>query len=595
MRHWWLHIAHYALPQARGLSVFFLLILFEAALNVLKPWPLKLVVDYVFVGRPLPEAVSFLNNFWGGSSSAGLLGWLAASTVVVFLTHQGVKSVQEYVRVGIGQSMLYHLGLNIFNCLQHLSLRFHGRQRSGDLVRRVLTDSGCISQLIMDTIFPALAAVVSLAFMFAVMWRMNPVLAVIAVSIAPLHMILIRWFNRPMMERSYQQEQVEGEMMALAERTLTTIPLVQAFNRMDYEDTQWKQMLQRTLRAYQRTILAQMQFKVGVSGSTALGTAVVMSYGGIYVLRGALSIGDLIVFLTYVASLYGPMETLSYLSYGYASAAARARRVLEIMKAEEKVQDAPGAKPLPSGPQGVRGFINVEGVTFGYEPGRPVLKDVTLQARPGETVALVGPTGAGKSTLISLILRLFDPWSGRVTIDGMDLRGVELASLRAHVALVLQDPFLLPLTIGENIAYGQPMAGIDKIVEAAVAANAHDFISKMPQGYHTQVGERGAMLSGGQRQMLAIARAFIKNAPILILDEPTSALDAETESRLFGAMERLAGGRTTFVIAHRLSTIRRAGRIVVLCDGKISGQGTHEELLASEKYYELFYRLQQAG
>jgi ATP-binding cassette, subfamily B, bacterial len=586
-----MQIAQYAYPQLLGISVFFSLMLVEAALNVLKPWPLKLIVDYVLKGQPLPGKLSFLNQWPGGESGLGLLAWLSAATVMIFLVHQSVKSLQEYVRVGVGKSMLYHLGLQIFARLQHLSLSFHSRQRSGDLVRRVMTDSGCVSQLVMDTFAPALSSVVSLAFMFIVMWYMDPVMATAAICIAPLHVLLIRIFNRPMMERSYQHEQVEGEMMALAERTLTAIPLIQAFDRIAYEDQLWNQMLHKTLRTYQRTILSQMQFKVGVGGATALGTAFIMFYGGVNVIRGSLSVGDLIVFLTYVASFYGPMETLAYLSHGYASAAARARRVLEILEAEEQVQDAPGAKELPVLP-GVKRCVRIENVTFGYEPGIPVLKDINLIVRGGETLALVGPTGVGKSTLVSMILRLFDPLQGRITIDGMDLRKVSLASLRANVALVMQNPILLPLTIAENIAYGKPGATPEEIIEAAAAANAHDFITKLPLGYDTPIGERGASLSGGQRQLLTIARAFLKNAPILILDEPTSALDAGTEADLLAALKKLCTDRTTFVIAHRMSTVRRADRIVVLVDGQVVGQGTHEELLASQAHYQQFCRLQ---
>jgi ATP-binding cassette subfamily B protein/subfamily B ATP-binding cassette protein MsbA len=588
MRKWWIQIARYALPQGRGLSMVLLMMLVGDALNLLKPWPLKLIIDNVLKGRPLPDVVSPIGSLPGGNSSLGLLGWLSAGTVLVFLAHQSINIMQGYVRVGIGTRMVYNLGSKIFDRLQRLSLRFHGQQRAGDLVRRVMTDSGCVRELVMDTFYPALTSLVSLGMMFAVMWKLDRSLALLALFVAPVHIFIIRLFNRPMMENTYRHQQLEGDMMALAEQTLTAIPVVQAFGREEYEGKRWQELSQCTLHAYKRTILSQMKFKIGVSGTTALGTAVVMLLGGIHVLQGSLTTGSLIVFLSYVAFLYGPMETLSYLSSGYASAAARARRVLEVLESDEGVCDAPGAKPLPVHPSEATGYVRLKKVTFGYEGGRPVIKNVTMHGSPGETVALVGPTGAGKSTLVSLILRLFDPWQGQVTIDGMDVRDVKLSSLRSNIALVQQEPFLLPLTVAENIAYGRPGASYDEIVEAAAMANAHEFIRRLPEGYDTIIGERGATLSGGQKQRLSFARVLLKNAPILILDEPTSALDAEAEAQLLDVLERLIEGRTTFIIAHRLSTIRRADRIVVLDKGKVVELGTHQELLAT---YGLYYRL----
>jgi ATP-binding cassette subfamily B protein/subfamily B ATP-binding cassette protein MsbA len=595
MRLWWLKLTNYGRPHLVGLLLIVLLVLTGVAVSALMPWPLKLIVDYVLKGEPFPQTVSWITMLPGGPSSTALLGWLVASTVVLFVCRHTVTTVQSYIENGIGIKMTHRLGADLFDHLQRLSVRFHSQQSSGDLLRRVTTDSRCVRELVMGVFIPLLTSLASLTIMFFVMWKLNPSLSSIALLVALPLPVLIKLLTPRMTERTYKQQQLEGQMMSLAEQALTAVPVVQAFGREEYEDRRFRTLSRRTIRAYLRALSSQLQFKIGVSAAIAVGTAAILAIGGLHVLRGSMSVGSLLVFLAYLASLYAPIETLAYLSTGYASAAARARRVMEVLEAEDLVRDTVGARSLPPRPEGERGHVCLEGVTFGYEPDRPVLRDVTLVARPGETVALVGPTGAGKSTLVSLILRLFDPWQGRVIIDGMDVRDVKLSSLRANVALVLQEPFLLPLTVEENIAYGRPTASREDIVAAAVAANAHEFIRELPEGYDTVIGERGATLSGGQKQRLAIARALLKNAPVLILDEPTSALDAETESQLLEALERLMAGRTTFIIAHRLSTIRAADRIVVLDQGRIVEVGTQLELLATGGHYYRFYALQNAS
>jgi len=562
------------------------------ALDVLKPWPMKLLVDYVLAGRSLPSAAAWMASLPGQGSAGALVAWFTLATIMLFLAGWAARITQAYIQAGVGSRMAYSLGAELFSHLQGLSLRFHGRRPTGDLVKRVTSDSSCVRALVINVFVPLLTSLVSLVTMFAVMWRLDRSLSLVALAAAPLLGLLIRVFARPMQERMNEQLQLEGEMMSTAEQTLRALPIVQAFGREQQQDERYSTLGRRTGQAYLRAVGAQLGFRIGASSITALGTAMVMLVGGFHVLRGSLSVGSLLVFLSYLASLYSPLETLAYLSSGFVAAAAGAQRVLEVWDTQEGVRDLPGARPLPLRPPGQRGHVQWEKVAFGYEPGRPVLHNIDLEVRPGETIALVGPTGAGKSTLVSLVPRFFDPWEGRVLIDGVDIRGVQLASLRSRLAIVLQEPFLFALTVAENIAYGRPDAHRSEIEAAAVAANADEFIRKLPSGYDTVIGERGATLSGGQRQRIAIARALLKDAPILILDEPTSALDTHTEWQVLEALERLMQGRTTIIIAHRLSTVQRADRIVVLKEGKIEETGAHQDLLEKGGLYSRLHGLQ---
>jgi ATP-binding cassette, subfamily B, bacterial len=393
-----------------------------------------------------------------------------------------------------------------------------------------------------------------------------------------------------MTEREYAKYEIQGELMGAAERALSALPVVQAFGQEEFEETRFRAVGFRAALATVRSTAAQLQYQAATGGVLGLSTAAVILVGGIQAVDGHLTPGGLVVVLSYLVALQAPLQSLASTSSGVATAKAKADRVFEVLDAQDVVRDKPWAIELPRG--AVSGRVSISNVTFGYEPGRPVLHDINLDVAPGEMVALVGSTGAGKSTLVSLIPRFFDPEKGSVTIDGVDVVDATLESVRSQVALVLQEPFLLPLSAADNIAYGRPGATQEMIVEAAVAANADEFIRRLPQGYDTPLGERGASLSGGERQRLSIARALIKRAPILILDEPTAALDARTEALLLEAIEHLVAGRTTLLIAHRLSTVRRANRIVVLDHGRIIEEGTHEDLLTKNGAYQKAYTLQ---
>ena len=561
----------------------------QIGLTLLGPWPMKLIVDNVLSSQPLPAPLAgIIGAGAGGPDREALLLVAIAATVLLFVLTWALGVAAAFAKISFGQRMVYDLAADLFAHLQRLSLRFHSRNSVGDTMRRVTEDCGSVATVVEGALLPTVASVISLVAMFLVMWQLSAPVTLLALGAIPLMFFALVRYSEPMAQRSYVQQEVEGEVYEVVEQTLSAIPVVQAFGAEERADRRFRAVTTATLEATLAATDVQFRFKILLGLATALGTAAILWIGAHQVLSGALSIGGLLVFLAYLGQLYGHVESLVYAPASIREATGSGRRVMEVLDAEPEVADAPGAWALPP----VVGHVRLEDVTFGYETGRPVLRGVTLEARPGEVVALVGATGAGKSTLVGLVPRFNDPWTGRVTIDGHDLRDVRLRSLREQVALVLQEPFLFPLTIAENIAYGRPDATREEIEAAATAANAHAFISRLPEGYDTLVGERGATLSGGERQRLSIARALLKDAPILILDEPTSALDAETEALLLDALERLMAGRTTFIIAHRLSTIRRADRIAVLRDGQIVEQGRHGELLAHKGAYARLHDLQ---
>ncbi len=588
MNRWWVRWFQYGRPYKGRLAVVLLLVLVGVGLEALLPWPLKFIVDNVLKGDRLPDAMSWLPQLPGASSDPGLLLWLAGASVMLFVAKRAAHMMRGYVVSGVGGLMMFDLGSDLFERLQRLSLRFHGRQRTGDLVRRITKDTESVRKLVVSISLTLLTSLATLAVMFVIMWQLDAFLAVVALVAAPPLLLVIKMFSEVMRGRYYEQNQAESELVATAEQTLTALPAVKAFTRETYEVERFRAQTQRTVRSSLRALASGMQFSISKGAVTAMGTVAIMIVGGIHVLNGTLSVGSLLVFLSYLTSLYAPMESLAGLSDSVASASAGARRVLEVLDEEDEVREAPTAYALPA-PS--RGHIHLESVTFGYRPGEPVLSDVSLEIEPGETVALVGRTGAGKSTLISLLFRFFDPWHGIVSVDGHDVRGLQLESLRSQISLVLQEPFLLPLSVAENITYGRPGATRAEIEAAAEAANAAEFIADLPEGYETVLGERGATLSGGQRQRVAIARALLKDAPIVVLDEPTSALDATTEASLMEALDRLMERRTVIVIAHRLTTVQRADRILLLTGGRIQRSWTHEEIAGADGLYHGLHEL----
>jgi len=588
MTAWWQEALRYPMRHGGALAWIVALSLVSIGVNLLLPWPVKLIVDSVLADKPLPQAWSFLSGFLGDDASRRLL-WLALASATLFLLLRVTEMARASLAARIGRRMQYELGGTLFLALQRLSPRFHTRAQTGDLVRRVATDSKCVDEFFVGICIPAFTSVLMLAAMFAIMLAMSVEIALLAALMALPVAFLVHRLIPVITEQSLVQQNIEGQVMSFAETNLSAQPIVHAFDRAATEGRRFRMLTGRSVDALARATASEQLFGVLAGATIALGTAIVLGVGGFQVLNGELEIGSLLVILAYLALLYAPVETLARLSAAYAHSAAKGRRAFAILSERDRVEDPPPAAALPT-PKRAKGAIRFENVSFGYGERGSTLRNIDMTIDPGQTVAIVGPTGAGKSTLISLALRLFDPDEGRITLDGIDLRHWSLESLRRQFGLVLQDPFLLPLSAAENIAFGGASPDAAAVAAAAEAAGADGFIRKLPSTYAAPLGERGRTLSGGERQRIAIARALYRNAPVLILDEPTAALDVETERHLLATIHPRERTRTTIIIAHRLSTVRAADVIFVLDQGRIVEHGRHLDLLARRG---LYFRLHQ--
>jgi ABC-type multidrug transport system fused ATPase/permease subunit len=583
-----LRLLRYLRSHLGELTIILISMSFMIGFEVLQPWPLKILVDHILGQQPLPESLQETAKVLPGLTGVqGLLAWVCAGMVLLFLASTAMSMLHTRAAVRLGQRMVYDLGSDLFLHLQRLSLRFHAARSVGDLIDRVMRDSYCMHVLVLEALLPVMHSMGMLIAIFLIMWQLDPTLTLVSLGVTPFLVLSIRIFANPMRERSREHRDLEGLMTSMVQQTLSAIPIVQAFTREELEHARFRSTATKALTAYKRSIATDMWFKLLIGVITALGTAAVMWIGAQHALQGKMTVGTILIFLSYLAALYGPLNALSYTTSTIQAAAASADRVLEVLDDPRQIRDIPSARPLK-----LQGHILYEQVTVGFTPGQSVLKEVSFEAKPGQVIAIVGPTGAGKSTLISLLLRFLDPWTGRIVVDGHNLRQIRLRSLREQIGIVLQEAFILPMTVGENIAYGQPQASREDILVAARAANADEFIRSLPDGYDTVLGERGCTLSGGEKQRLSIARAFLKRAPIVILDEPTSALDAQMEALLVQTLQHLMEGRTTLIIAHRLSTIRSADQILVLEHGRLTEQGRHSDLISKEGPYARLYRHQ---
>jgi ATP-binding cassette subfamily B protein/subfamily B ATP-binding cassette protein MsbA len=555
-----------------------------SALELLKPWPLKVIIDHVLTGTPVPWEFA---DTW---SSQNIL-WLAcASLVVVYLLLGGLRILNDYTTIKIGQKMVNDLRRDLYSRIQRLSLSFHHRRQVGDLLYRLTSDTYAIQTITMNGLFPVLCSLTLFTGMLLVMIRLDPLLTFLALIVCPILAVLVGvsplrgW----LIDSATHMHQQKSGVFSIAQWAIPAIRVIQAFTREEEEHRRFMAQSQKSLRADLRFYLLENLYSGAVSLVIAIGTAAVIWVGARHVLAGTLTIGGLIVFTAYLTSLYGAIDSISQAYGSIQGAKVSLQRVFEIIEEENELKD--GSRVFPEG--GAKGEVAWSGVSFQYIAGQPVLRQVDLHAHRGQKVAIVGRTGAGKSTLVSLLPRFYDPRSGRVTIDGIDIREFEIKSLRRQIAMVLQPPLVFPLTIRENLTYGRPEATEEEVVNAARLARIHDSIMTFPQGYDTVVGEQGATLSEGEKQRLTIARAILFNAPILILDEPTSSVDAETEALIMEGLRELTAGRTTFIIAHRLSTVRQADLIVVVRGGRIVEQGTFDGLMRRQGDFAKLYRTQ---
>ena len=574
-------------PHIVPLGLAFIAVIGESITDLLEPWPLKVVFDYVFGSKRMPDWLASMVSFIG-EDKFSILNFAVLAVIVIALFGAVSSYFEKYLTTSVGQWVMHDLRRVLYSHIQRLSLSYHDQKRTGDLISRVTSDIDAVQSLISNVLLGMVVNVLTLLGMMAVMLYLNWQFTLIALAVAPGLFWVVYHYTRRIKQASRAVRRKEGEVVSVLEEVLSSIRVVKAFAREDYEQERFekesRESVERALEA--RSVKAKLAPLVEVI--VACGTCLVLWYGARLVMTGGLTSGELLVFLLYLAKMYKPMRELSKMTDTISKADVGWERIREVLENEMQVRDVPGAKRAPL----FKGEIEFDHVSFSYDENARVLKDLNLKIEPGQVAALVGPTGAGKTTIVSLLPRFYDHTSGQIRIDGRDIRQFKIKSLRQQISFVLQEALLFRATVAQNIAYGKPEATEEEIVRAAKLANADEFIDRMPEGYDTMIGERGVTLSGGQRQRITIARAIIRNAPILILDEPSAGLDSASEKLVFDALANLMEGRTSIVIAHRLATVMRADVIFVIDGGRVVEQGTHAELLENGGLYSRLYELQ---
>lgn len=555
-------------------------------LNLLKPWPLKIIVDWVIPRFSLGAQVKWPDSApWWLQDAKTVVALLCVALVAIQMLWAVCNYLSNYIFVKIGLQALLNLRTELYAHLQRLSLKFHDTRRSADSSFRVAYDSQSIQTIYNKGFTNIFTSGITLLGTFVIMLRLDWQLTLLSLVIIPFLIGTIYFFANRIRRESTSIQEHESAVLTQAQEGLSAIRMVHAFGREEFEVSQFHQQARGSLQANLRLNATNVRSALIISTLVVIATAGMYYLGTMHVLRGTLSLGSLLVFTAYLLMLYQPLESLTYTAWAMEGATAGARRCFEILDRQDDVVDSPKAVAIEK----TKGAISFQNASFGYNSTREILSNISLEIAPNQIVALVGGTGAGKSTLVSLVPRFYDPTAGRLTLDGRDIREITKKSLRQQIAIVLQDTLLFSTTVRENIAYGRPGANDEEIREAARRAQADEFISKLPDAYESQVGERGGHLSVGQRQRIGIARAFLKNAPILLLDEPTSALDPTTESAIMETIKELMRGRTTIIITHRIATIHGVDQILVLDNGRVVEQGRGPELVARGGVYAKLY------
>ena len=575
-------------PHVVALSVGLLAVAGEGAANLLGPWPLKIVLDDVLHARENHASAARWIHVLLGTDRLAILRFACLAVLAIAALDAIASYLEKYLTTSVGQWISHDLRRMVYSHIQKLSIAFHDQERTGDLISRVTSDIDAIQSFIMQGVLGILINLITLIGMVGVMFYLEWRFTLIALSVAPVLFAVVYSYTRRIKKAARAVRKKEGEMTSVVEEVLSSIRIVKAFAREDYEvrrlEKESLEGVELALRA--RSLKAKLTPIVDIV--VAVGTCLVLWFGARLALSGNLSAGVLVVFIMYLGKMYKPMQELSKMTDTYSKAAVGYERIRELLETDKQVKDFRRAIRAPR----FRGKVEFDRVSFNYVPDTPILENVSFTIEPGQLAALVGPTGAGKTSIISLIARFYDPLSGKVMIDHTDIRRFQQKSLRQQISFVLQETVLFHAPVWQNIAYGKPEASRAEITRAAELANACEFIEKLPEGYDTVLGERGMTLSGGQRQRIAIARAVIRDTPLLIMDEPTSSLDAASEKLVLEALDRLIQNKTAIVIAHRLSTIRRADIIFVIQDGRIVESGQHAELLEGSGLYATFYSLQ---